>query len=224
MKNMKIHKADPIPKKDEPDPAGTGEFRNGVSITVNPPFRGAQYASNKKLTPEDIAKLEKAISQEERLQFVVIGDLNIKSRYARSMFAVTDKLIYGFDEGFEGGMKIHTYDRVKRAYVKRYYGNAMLIFSMDESEKEFVDLTKEYTNFVRFSYKEASLFDAVANFITNVAAGKNIADELTVIEAAFDKHSNIQQSVTFIPSLAATMRKNSGLDLLQPTSYPSVTN
>ena len=187
MKNKAIHKADPIPKKDEPDPTVTGELREGVSITVNPPFRGRQYAANKKLTEDDLAKLEKAIPAEEKLQFVVIGDLNIKSRYARSMLAVTDKLIYGFDEGFEGGMKTHTYDRVKRAYVKRYYGNAMLIFSMDESEKEFVDLTKEYVNFVRFSYKEASLFDAAANFITNVAAGKNIADELTVIEAAFEK-------------------------------------
>ena len=49
--------------------------------------------------------------------------------YPLSELAKSDKLIYGFDESFDGGFKTHRYEDVKRAYVKRYYGNAMLIFS-----------------------------------------------------------------------------------------------
>jgi len=158
---------------------------------VNDPFRGKAFVANKQLPKEVLDKLEKTIPQEETLKFVVMGDLNIKSKYADSFLAVTDKLIYGFDEAFEGGLKTHTYDRVKRAYVKRYYGNAMLVFSMDESGKEFVDLSCEYTNFIRFSYKVASVYDAAAVYIQNVAAGKDPAEELQMLAATFEKQFSV---------------------------------
>ena len=125
--------------------------------------------------------------QEEKLLFVIVGDLSIGSKYAKSFLAVTDKLIYGFDDAFEGGVKTHSYDKVKRSFVKRYYGNAMLVFSMDESDREYVDLSREYTNFIRFSYKVSSLYDAAAIFIQNVAAGKDMEEELRIIQVAFEK-------------------------------------
>ncbi len=153
----------------------------------NAPFRGEEFVSNKKLSGEDFDKLEKAIGQGEKLKFVVVGDLNIGSKYAKTFLAVTDKVIYGFDDTFEGGVKTYSYDKVKKAYVKRYYGNAMLVFSADEADKEFVDLTKEYTNFIRFSYKVSSLYDAAAHFIKNVAAGKDMEEEMRIVEAAFEK-------------------------------------
>ena len=168
-------------KKEPPDQKMRG------NLAGNEPFRGVGFISNRKLTAEDIVKLEKGIPEDERLLFVIVGDLNIHSKYAKSMLAVTDKLIYGFDDAFEGGVKTHTYDKARRAYVKRCYGNAMLVFSMDEESKEFVDLSKEYTNFIRFSYKVASLYDAAANFIENVARGKDLEDELQVVDASFEK-------------------------------------
>jgi len=158
-----------------------------AGIIVNPPFRGNTFTANKQLDEADWAKLEKAIPQNEKLKFVIVGDLNIHSKYAKSFLAVTDGRIYGFDDAFEGGVKIHTYDQVKRAYVKRYYGNAMLIFSMDDSDKEFVDLTKKHVNFIRFSYKVASLYDAAANFIQNIARGKNMDEQMQAVEATFEK-------------------------------------
>jgi len=158
---------------------------------VNEPFRGKIFASNKKLPETALAKLEAAIPAGEVLQFAVMGDLNIHSKYAESFLAVTDQKIYGFDDGFEGGVKTHSYDRVKRAYVKRYYGNAMLVFSMDEGDQEFVDLSREYVNFIRFSYKVASVYDAAAIYIQNVAAGKNPEDELQMLAATFEKQFSV---------------------------------
>jgi len=170
----------------EPPPAPV-PIRDGVCITLNDPFRDAQFAANKTLSEEDRQKLEKAIPEEERLLFVIVGDLNLGSWYDKSILAVTDKRIYGFDSKFPGGLRIHEYDKVRRAYVKRYYGNAVLVFSMDDPEREFVDLTKEYTNFIRFSYKVASLYDAAAVFIQSIAEGKDSEEELRAVEAAFEK-------------------------------------
>jgi len=181
MKNKTISKTETEP------PPSTETMREGVSVTVNPPFRDLQYAANKKLTDEDLQKLEATIPQDQRLLFVIVGDLNIGSRYAKSFLAVTDQLIYGFDDNFEGGVRTHTYEKARCAYVKRYYGNAMLVFSMDDPEKEFVDHNVEYTNFIRFSYKVASLYDAAASFIQNIHAGKDMEEELKVVEAAFEK-------------------------------------
>lgn len=158
---------------------------------VNAPFRGKAFVANKKLSEEALAKLEKTIPAEETLKFAVVGDLNINSKYASSFLAVTDKLIYGFDDAFEGGVKRHSYDKVKRAYVKRYYGNAMLVFSMDDGDKEFVDLTREYVNFIRFSYKVASVYDAAAIYIQNVAAGKDADEELKMLAATFEKQFSV---------------------------------
>lgn len=131
--------------------------------------------------------MEEHIPAEETLVFVVVGNLNIKSKYASTFLAVTDKTIYGFDESLPGGVKQRSYDQIRRAFVKRCYGNALLVFSMDDSGEEYVDYTKEHENFLRFSYKVASLYDAAAFFIQNVAAGKLIEDEVKVLEAAFEK-------------------------------------
>lgn len=177
-------KIEPKPKQEQ-DPLS--KCADDSNFIVNPPFRGSTFASNKRLEEDDWAKLEKTIKQEEKLLFVIVGDLSISSKYAKSFLAVTDKLIYGFDDAFDGGVKTHPYDKVKRAFVKRYYGNAMLVFSMDDADREYVDLTKEYTNFIRFSYKVTSLYDAAAIFIQNVAEGKDVEEELRVVQAAFEK-------------------------------------
>ena len=188
MKIQTKQKADPAsPTAEPPRPQSTPAQEAPTSTAINLPFRGTPYAANKKLEQSTLEKLEQTIPEDEQLQFVIAGDLNIHSKYANSFLAVTDKLIYGFDEAFPEGVRTHSYDRVRRAYVKRYYGNAMLVFSMDEEDKEYVDLSKEYTNFIRFSYKVASLYDAAALFIENVAAGKDIREELQAVEATFDK-------------------------------------
>ena len=161
--------------------------RTEKAFVINEPFRGEQFIANGKLLDTEWEKLEKYISVDERLKFIIIGDLSIKNRYARTFLAVTDRLIYGFDDSFSNGLKIYTYEKVKRAFVKRNYGNAMLVFSMDESESEFVDYSKEHENFLRFSYKVAPLYDAAAFFIQNIAAGKNIEEEMQMIEASFEK-------------------------------------
>ena len=153
--------------------------QSGVSVDINAPFRGVKFIANKQLDGADAQKLEETIPAEECLQFVIVGDLSIQSRYAHAFLAVTDKALYGFDDAFEGGVRRQAYEQIKRAYVKRYYGNAMLVLCPPEDGRK--------TNFLRFSYREANLFDAAAGYITAVADGKEMAEELAVVKAAFEK-------------------------------------
>ena len=159
-------------------------LQDGISVEINEPFRGVKFIANKKLKPEDVEKLEQTVPQEETLQFVIVGDLSIHSKYAYTFLAVTDKRIYGFDDSFEGGVRKTAYEQVKKAYVKRYYGNAILIFTSGESEE-----TRD--NFLRFSYREANLFDTAATFITAVSKGKALTEEIAIVKAAFEKQFGV---------------------------------
>lgn len=158
-----------------------------TGMDINKPFRSQPFLSNKVLNTEDVARLEENIPVGETLKFVIVGDLNIHSRYAKSFLAVTDARIYGFDDAFPNGVKTFEFSDVKRAYVKRCYGNAVLVFSEDDSDGEYVDLSKKHTNFIRFSYKVAALYDAAANYIQNIAAGKDKAEQMRIVEASFEK-------------------------------------
>ena len=170
-----------LPRTEQDDLANARKapIRDAVSVTVNPPFRGSQYAANKQLTDEELKKLEKNIPETELLQFVVVGDLSLKNRYTRSVLAVTDGHIYGFDENYDAGVMVFDFARVRKASVKRYYGNALLVFAGEEEG--------EKTNFLRFSYREAPLFEAAAAYINSIADGGSREDAQTQIEIAFEK-------------------------------------
>jgi len=204
MKIKTNHKNDKAPKTKEPPATHTAsgadkectaghchthrdEERDDTLFVMNEPFRGEVFAANKKLPEQGMQKMDAAIGQDEKLKFVIVGDLSVKNKYSESFLAVTDKLIYAFDDSAEGGVRVHEYERVKRAYVKRYYGNAMLVFSTDDSGEEHVDLTCERTNFIRFSYKVAALYDAAAVFIENIAKGNDMDEEMRMVEASFEK-------------------------------------
>lgn len=171
---------------DPQKPPGTNPERG-----VNTSFRGLPLLTNKQLSEQELRLLDRTIPNNEKIQFVIVGDLNLKSKYATSFLTVTDQRVYGFDPSLENGYKTVEYEGICRAFVKRYYGNAMLVFSADDSGREYIDLSKKYENFIRFSYKVASLYDAAARYIENVAAGKDPGEELKFVEAAFEKQFSI---------------------------------
>ena len=138
MKQKAIWKTE----RNESDPAYRSETqeREKMSLTVNLPFRDKLFAANKTLTDAEREKLETTIFQGELLQFAVVGDLSLKNRYTRSVLAVTDTRIYGFDENYDDSVKTFTLEEVKKASVKRYYGNALLVFAGGEGEEKTIIL------------------------------------------------------------------------------------
>ena len=105
----------PTPTQEPPPSNASTQEAVPSSLSINPPFRGKTFASNKKLEQDALDMLEKTIGQDEQLLFLIAGDLNIHSKYAHSFLAVTDKLLYAFDNALEGGVRTHRYDQVKRA-------------------------------------------------------------------------------------------------------------
>ena len=158
-------------------------LQSGVSVDINLPFRGIKFIANKKLDTNDTEKLEQEIPPGECLQFVIVGDLNIKNHYAHTFLAVTDKHIYGFDEALPEGVEKVSYGQLKSARVKRYYGNAMLVFTLPVEE----GTDKKKINFLRFSYTEANLFDAAAGYISAIVSGADMTEELAIVKAALEK-------------------------------------
>ncbi len=157
------------------------------NIVVNEPFRGCRYAANSRLDQNALELVEATVPQGERLLFVIVGDLSIKCRYDRSMLAVTDKNIYAFDAEFDGGIKTLGIRQVKKARVKRYYGNAMLVITEKVCADDADETQAPKLDFIRFSYKCAALYDAAATFIENVAQGADADSEMQAVWACFEK-------------------------------------
>ena len=65
------------------EPPGTQTLERSNFI-INKPFRGREFAANKPLADADWEKLESAIASNETLKFVIVGDLNLHSKYAKS--------------------------------------------------------------------------------------------------------------------------------------------
>ena len=184
-KHTDIHRIDPSRKGSENSevPRRNDEGK----LQVNEPFRGQKLLANKRLDDADRKLLEMTVPSDESIKFVIVGDLSISSKYAKSILAVSDKHVYALEDADKSAVRVYGYDKIKRAFVKRYYGNAMLVLYEEDPGEDKPDPSKKHSGFIRFSYKVASLYDAAAHFIENVANGRDIDEEMAVVEASFEK-------------------------------------
>lgn len=133
-----------------------------------------RYLCSRELTAEEARLVEENIYDGERILFVMTADLNSKGRYAVDYMTATDKAIYRTDENGDGARL--AFDEVEKCKVKRNYGNAVFIVTKK---------TGESVNFMRFSYKSASLFDAAAQYTETMSRDGGIdPDEAADVVAA----------------------------------------
>ncbi len=117
-----------------------------------------RYLCSRVLTEEESSLALKNVTDGERVIFVMTADLNRQGRYAVDYMTATDKALYRTDENGEG--ERIAFEEIEKCSVKRNYGNAVFTVT-DRSEKT--------VNFMRFSYKSASLFDAAAQYVSAMA-------------------------------------------------------
>ncbi|MBQ3895449.1 MAG: ABC transporter ATP-binding protein [Clostridia bacterium] len=136
------------------------------------------YFINKELPAEIDSKLTPLMREGDRLIFVIVGDLTRKAGYGTTAFAVTETRFITVDPGLEGGVSEGLISDVESAAVKRMYGNAELRIK-----------TKNGTTVtaLRFTYAVATLCDMAAQFIGNVAAGKDLAEECETVAGTYEK-------------------------------------
>lgn len=123
------------------------------------------------------AQFKERFSNDEAL-FIVVGDLNLKARYAESMLVFTKTEIVAFDECLSGQTFSAEYSDIESAEVKRLYGNA--IFKV-----EFKDGSRK--TLLRFSYASAEVADAGASFINSVNESGYQDELLEIVKATYHK-------------------------------------
>ena len=132
---------------------------------------------NKAIPKGAVEIYETLVSQGENVLFVIVGDLNLRGKYAETALLFTDKSVVTYDgEGTEP--KTYRFSDMKDVRAKRMYGNATLSAVMPNGKREV---------FYRYTYSTAALCDAVALFIEHVRDGENLDDEYAVMAVTFER-------------------------------------
>lgn len=115
--------------------------------------------------------------KEENVQFVIVGDLSLKGRYAETALVFTDSAVIYCDGTSESGVR-YVYSDMKDVESKRMYGNATLSAVMPNGKREV---------FFRYTYSVAALCDAAALFIDHINEGADRNEELAVMAVTFER-------------------------------------
>lgn len=136
------------------------------------------YLHSRAFTPEETARIEALPFEGEKILFVLAADLNKKSRYAPNFLLVTETAVYSLDE--EEKTERIPFTEIASCKVKRNYGNALLLLQKKEETSRA---------FLRFSYRAASLFDAAAQFVDEIAKDKtaSLEEKLEILKVAIDR-------------------------------------
>ena len=126
--------------------------------------------------PEALKKVIDAnLAEGEKKLFAIVNDLSIDAKYTDGVIIFTDKrfaVVSG--ESFSE----YRYEDVKSAKVKRMYGNAVITVENCEGKKKAI---------LKFTYTVASLCEMAVQFITNIAEGCSLAEEMEIVKATYDK-------------------------------------
>lgn len=138
--------------------------------------------TNREVPKEIMSAFEKRLQENDRILFILVGDLTSDAKYGTSALCVTEKYFMVYDSALESNPISREIETVKTAKVFRMYGNARLrIVYKDESAADVF----------RFSYAIAPLADMAALFIERIGNGGNLEDEYEIVCATFEKHMNV---------------------------------
>ena len=137
-----------------------------MNVTVNKPI------------PDKFADEVQKLFANEACLFAVVGDLNLKGRYAESVAVFTADRLVAFDECCENSSETVLYSDIEKAEVKRFYGNAVFKVKLKNGKKKML---------LRFSYASAEVADAAAVFINAVNDGCELEQELETVKSVYHK-------------------------------------
>lgn len=137
-----------------------------MNVTVNKPI------------PDKFADEVQKFFANEACLFAVVGDLNLKGRYAESVAVFTADRLVAFDECCENSSETVLYSDIEKAEVKRFYGNAVFKVKLKNGKKKML---------LRFSYASAEVADAAAVFINAVNDGCELEQELETVKSVYHK-------------------------------------
>ena len=128
--------------------------------------------------PEKYEALLPTCVKEGDILFAVVGDLNLKGRYAESLMVFTKEKVIAFDECYKDTFYELNYSEILTAEVKRLYGNAVFRVTLKTEKKKSI---------LRFSYASAEVADAAAVFINAVNDGGDYVYEAETVKSVYPK-------------------------------------
>lgn len=121
-----------------------------------------------KAFPEKYQKQYDEIFKDEKPLFIITGDMTFDRKYGESALCFTKTRVVAFDESFESSVMSVDYSTLKKAKVKRMYGNATFDLYPNEGKRVVI---------MRLSFAAANIADAGADFINGIIKN-GYSDEL----------------------------------------------
>ena len=132
---------------------------------------------NKAIPSAAEAVIDRETSEGNEVIFVIVGDLNLKGRYAKTALIFTyDSVIYC--DGDSGEESRFMFSDMSNVISKRMYGNATLSAVMPDGKRKI---------FFRYTYSVAALCDAAALFINHIRDGGDRNEELAIMAVTFER-------------------------------------
>lgn len=136
-----------------------------------------KMTTNKPIPEKYSSCLYQCVNESEIL-FAVVGDLNLKGRYAESLLVFTKDKLVAFDECYENTTYELNFSDIENAEVKRLYGNAVFRVTLKSGKKKSI---------LRFSYASAEVADAAAVFVNAVNNGSDCEYEAETVKSVYHK-------------------------------------
>ena len=136
-----------------------------------------KMTTNKPIPEKYSSCLSQCVNESEIL-FAVVGDLNLKGRYAESLLVFTKDKLVAFDECYENTTYELNFSDIENAEVKRLYGNAVFRVTLKSGKKKSI---------LRFSYASAEVADAAAVFVNAVNNGSDCEYEAETVKSVYHK-------------------------------------
>lgn len=138
---------------------------------------GTFILKNKEIPAAAQAVVDRELNDSNEVLFVIVGDLNLKGRYAQTALIFTwSSVIYVDAETGEESRFI--FSEMQEVVAKRMYGNATLSALMPDGKRVV---------FFRYTYSVASLCDAAALFINHIRDGEEKNEELAIMAVTFER-------------------------------------
>lgn len=113
----------------------------------------------------------------EKIEFVIVGDLNLLGNYNETALIFTQKYLIA-DDGETSEPKKYLFSEMKEVTSKRMYGSATLSAVMNDGKRQI---------FFKYTYSLSALCDAVALFINNLNSGEDFIEQREIMEAVFER-------------------------------------
>ena len=132
---------------------------------------------NKPIPKDAYPIIDGIIESGGAVRFVIVGDLDLKGRYAETALIFTDTEIISYC-GKIGEEKRLQLSELQKVESKRMYGNATLSALMPSGKREI---------FFRYTYSVASLCDAAALYVNHINDGAEKNEELAIMAVTFER-------------------------------------